>query len=284
MKCCHIPAHQDDHTPYHLLDPIAKLNVDMDAKAKALARQVMETSLSFGTVVNHQCSIICPQWKGKFATQEIKTTLCNMITDEKMIQYWYDKKQVNQHTMPLIDMKTMVDGIGPLSLNMNRFISKWSCDCLATGKNMMHWKMRHKSQCPMCNEDNEDTNHILQCQSDISIKKFDTTVHTLLKKLLCLKTRFYVLAAIRNELYSWRRKQPTPDITYLPMDLQVVILQQRQVGWKQFLEGFIVSGWGQYMQRFYSSQGAKNTGALWAKRLVKYAWEATFEIWEFRNK
>ena len=149
---------------------------------------------------------------------------------------------------------------------------------------MVRWNLRHKSHCPMCNEDQEDTTHIMLCQSEMAITQFDDTLRTILKKLLRLKTCFYALAAIRNELYSWRRKLTPPDIAYLPYELQLIILQQRQVGWKLFLEGFLVKRWSHYMQTYYLSQGTKNSGKLWAKRAVKYLWEATFELWEFRNK
>ena len=47
------------------------------------------------------------------------------------------------------------------------------------------------------------------------------------------------------------------------------------------MEGFIAKGWGQHIQQHYYSQQINNSGALWSKRLVKYVWEATFEIWEF---
>ena len=114
------------------------------------------------------------------------------------------------------------------------------------------------------------------CQLEVAITQFDATLQTLLKKLLRLKTCFYALVAIQNELYSWRRNLAPPDIAYLPFELQLIVLQQRQVGWKLFLEGFLVKGWSQYMQNYYMSQGTKNSGKLWAKQAVKYMWEVTF--------
>ena len=283
IQCCHIYGHQDRNIPYHLLTPTARLNIDMDKNAKSLAKEIIHSNDMKLEAGNHPLAFITCYWNQIPIADEINNKLYEIITNHKVISYWTDKGRVNQHTLPLIDMKAMSKSLQPLSLNLRRFITKWSCECLATGKNMQRWKMRHLGHCPFCNEPNEDTLHIMQCKHSDSFLHFDDAIKDLIKKLFKLDTCSYLLKALRNELYAWRNHQSLPNIDNYPTLLQQTIHQQRQIGWKQFMEGLITQSWGLYMSRYYKSRQMQKTGNKWATRLIKYVWEATFVIWETRN-
>ena len=149
---------------------------------------------------------------------------------------------------------------------------------------MEKWQMRYKGDCPFCSTPKEDTLHMLQCSHQDSIDHWTSTINSVLRKLVTLDTCPLLMVAVRNELRAWRIHQNLPNITLYPITLQQAILEQRTIGWKQFMEGFFTKSWGTYMSNYYKSTRSLRKGSTWIKRLMKYNWEAVFSIWENRYK
>ena len=98
-----------------------------------------------------------------------------------------------------------------------------------------------------------------------------------------MNTCWYVLRAIKKELTSWRNQRKVPTIDWYPTELQDAIIEQRQIGWKNFLEGLISERWTQYMQQYLNDQHSKYSANLWTARLIKYNLEGLNAIWTKRN-
>ena len=124
----------------------------------------------------------------------------------------------------------------------------------------------------------------MTCSHDNSIQIWTTTMQKVIKKLVSLDTCVILTTALRAELHAWRKALPLPNINSLPHLLQKAIKQQRQIGWKQFMEGLISKSWGLYMNNYYKRKYSQRKATTWAARLIKYSWEAIFEIWDGRNK
>ena len=279
----HVYAHQDKDKSFYLLDPIAKLNVQVDLRAKQLATSISMSTQQQFKEINHPSAFPTSYWNNNPIHHEIKNSLYKEITTDNVLSYWIEKRRVTPETLTQIDLTAMGEGISPLSLTMKRFITKWSCESIGTGKNMQRWKLRHCGDCPFCTEPDENTLHIFQCPSIESLDAFKEAFRDLVKKLLSLNTCIQLLVAIRNDVMAWRKGYPTPATGHLPLGLQRAIFAQRDIGWKQFFEGLVAKHWGAYMSQYYLHKKTKNTGRTWSKRLIKYNWEFTHEIWTSRN-
>ena len=93
-----------------------------------------------------------------------------------------------------------------------------------------------------------------------------------------------LIIAVWNDLRTWRHQSTLPDINSYPLLLQQALLEQRRIGWKQFMEGLLTKSWGTYMTVYYKTTRSLRKGSTWTKRLMKYNWEAVFSIWDNRNK
>ena len=56
-----------------------------------------------------------------------------------------------------------------MSLNMKCFVAKWSCGCIATGKNLERWQHLYCGACPYYLPPDEDTKYVLLCSHADSI-------------------------------------------------------------------------------------------------------------------
>ena len=97
--------------------------------------------------------------------------------------------------------------------------------------------MRHKGNCPYCNHNDEDNEHILLCPHNSTVDKWNIILDNFIKKLEQLDTCWYVKVAIKKELQAWRRNRILPNTNKYPTELEEAIHEQRQIGWRSFLEG-----------------------------------------------
>ena len=184
----------------------------------------------------------------------------------------------------MIDFDAMARASTAMNTNLKRFMAKWSCNCLATGKNMVRWKMRHEGYCPFCTETNETTAHILTCKHEDALNGWNKEWSQFINKLQRLDTCWNLMHAIRIEVHNWRYGLPQSPLDEYPLLLQQAIQEQRQLGWNLFFEGIISQKWAHYMTTYYEAIGNFKSGNNWAQKLVHLTWKTTFAIWETRNK
>ena len=284
ITCQYVPAHQDDHCRIEDLSPIAQLNVHVDKQAKLLAEKVILGFVDRVTDMDHPASLPTCRYKGKQIQHCVFEQLYNEITSAAMSKYWVDKNRLSKTTQDLIDMPSMASAHKSMSCTTRRFSAKWSCECLATGKNMVRWKEHHKGNCPYCLEEMEDTRHILLCQHIDALNIWNEAMEEWIKKLRKLDTCSYLIRALKLELTSWKTGTAPPAINMLPSGLQRAIKEQRLIGWKQFLEGLHSKLWKTYMTTYYLNKKSQRKGSTWASKLIHNNWKLITALWEGRNK
>ena len=154
-----------------------------------------------------------------------------------MIQYWEERNHLITATQLLIDYPALADVANSSPFTTQRFIAKWASECLPTGKNMTHWNLRSGGMCPFCTSENETTHHILQCKHPDALEIWNEAMNDLFKKSFGIHTCWYVQIALYAELNAWCHGLNAPTIEGYPTNLVTTILEQRQIGWKLFLEG-----------------------------------------------
>ena len=136
--------------------------------------------------------------------------------EEKMIQYWIEKGRLSVDTKHLYHKEALAKAMKSMPQHQRRFVAKWSCETLATGKNMTRWKQRFNSNCPFCEAKEEDTIHILCCNSAEAMKIWNEMMNTLMLKLYKLDTCWLAMLAIRTELKIWKQRQGTHSLRKYP--------------------------------------------------------------------
>jgi hypothetical protein len=62
-----------------------------------------------------------------------------------------------------------------------------------------------------------------------------------------------------------------------------VIIEQRLIGWKQFLEGLYSKSWIHYQDKLFREDHSKCSGLSWAAKAYRAGWNMIFNLWKFRN-
>ena len=77
------------------------------------------------------------------------------------------------------------------------------------------------------------------------------------------------LFALKQELMYWRKDIEPPDALDLPEGLKSVILAQRELGWKAFLDGLFTVKWRGYQQEHFIECNSRKGTKLWISKEIR---------------
>ena len=200
------------------------------------------------------------------------------------MDYWVEKGRFSVEDLHNIDWYNQEKAMKLMSLTKRRFISKWVSNYVATGKNMKRWEMRPHGYCPFFKQEDEDTQHILNCMHHDAQNVSKQALWKLVETLVKIGTCTMAVRAIRNKIEAWRNNTAHPNINHLPDDLATVIKAQRQIGWKSFLEGLFSIQWKQYQQAYFQEANSRRSADLWVSKAIRAGWTYIFTIWQERNE
>jgi hypothetical protein len=171
-----------------------------------------------------------------------------------------------------------------LDTTKRRFITKWSSNNMGTGNKLVQWRYRHKGNCPFCMQPNEDIPHLLSCKDSSSIRLWNESPWDYITKLHKLATCNRLIVAIMKELQAWREDLPLPSLGHLSEELSTAIRQQRNIGWRQFLEGLVAKALISYQDQYYAITHPNKQGLTWASNIIKSQVNFLQKLWNGRNK
>ena len=87
--------------------------------------------------------------------------------------------------------------------------------------------------------------------------------------------------AILHHLKDWRNGNV--EFREYAHDLRDLIQEQSNIGWQNFFEGWIPSGWEEAQHAFYTLIRSHRTGRRWTICLIKKLWNVAWDMWEHRN-
>ena len=93
----HVYGHQDTTKEIEKLDPIAKLNVDMDMKAKELAIDIINKKVPLSKLYSHPLSFATCHWNQVIIQQQLSNNLYQHITHNNMYIYWCERGRIQPH-------------------------------------------------------------------------------------------------------------------------------------------------------------------------------------------
>ena len=280
----HIRGHQDSVKKYDELDRLEKINVSMDNLAKETLEK-WEQEEDLVEFNKHPDSFDQVEIRNIPICSRLKQTLYDCIMEEKIHQYWEEKKRYAEDDKDMICWICNEKAMKNSSQYKRRFVSKWTSETMPTGKNLRRWKMRPYSFCPFCKQDDEDIYHILHCEDERSITVWNKSLLEFIQKLIKIRTCPYLIVAIKLELTAERLGKELPLLELYPEALRQSIEDQRKISWKNFAEGLIVRTMIDYQDVQFRNEARKwkSKGYTWGQKVVRASWDHLFRIWNKRN-
>ena len=88
----HVYGHQDRTIPIQCLPLLVRLNIEMDTAAKELGRKVLAyPHMKIHQYHHEECMTQC-YWQNQPILHEIKNTLYQKISEDKVKKYWVQKE------------------------------------------------------------------------------------------------------------------------------------------------------------------------------------------------
>jgi hypothetical protein len=214
----HVKGHQDDSMNYYQLDRWAQMNVLVDMMAKQKLSETLEDKTYQQQRTNHfplnLCSIsFCSD--NKIPQDLIQSNLTEAIKTaagrKRVQQHWRKKRKFTNNNEHNIDWTVVHRSHLALDKNKKKLLSKWMTGGFCgVGKMMKIYGPQQHTKCPMCQQPNETTAHVMQCQS------YGT--HCLWKKLMRSFAAWIeknkgpeaLAQAIIDNLTAWRQQSPFP--------------------------------------------------------------------------
>jgi hypothetical protein len=285
----HVKGHQDDNENFYQLDRWAQLNVMADTMAKRKLTDAMNNDefheKRTSSFPLDQCSIsFCDAQK--VPQEAIQGNLLKSIRREagqvRIRRYWRKKGIIHEATEKYIDWKVVHKSHKALDPLRHRWLSKWMTGFCGVGKMMKIYKFQQHSKCPKCQQNNETTDHVLQCQS------YGT--HCLWQKLMRELTAWIVDndgppslgKVLTQNLTAWRQKSIFPPPPQECM-LRQAILQQDELGWGNLLKGFIGIQWRMAVEQHFLSIKSQKSSVVWISKLIRKIWDLQRQLWDDRN-
>ena len=280
----HVKGHQDNEIDYEDLDRISQLNVDMDLDAKRTLNKAEEENIDFTHHKAHPKSFKKVVINGKTINHLFTTNSYNEIANKKLMDHWIEIGRFRRDQIDDIDWIGQERAISRATSGRQIFITKWVNNWMPVGRKMQQWGLRHHGQCPFCLKEKEDINHLLRCRHQEAKHIWEEALWKFLEAMGKIGTCITALFALKQELMYWNRDIEPPDAKDLPAGLREVILAQRDLGWRSFLDGLFTIQWLSYQKEHFEETKSRRGAKSWASKAIRLCWDFNMAIWKGRNE
>ena len=281
LSYCHVKAHQDEDTDFHLLSIPAQLNCRMDAMAKAAI-----LDLDCDDLPRQQNFPLEPV--AVYAGQEKMTS-----STSPSLRFWVYEVMARQayHELGILfgNQFDEVDwpAIHQTLFDVPRMFSIWACkqvmDIAPTNLNQKQYKPEHDPLCPSCGREDESCAHVLYCEEVGRVESLCRSIDNMAQWLHDVGTDPQ-LSQLIIAFAKGRGGTSMFELTRTA-DLKFRLLAESQdiIGWRRFMEGMISKEWAEIQRDHYNLFGGKVTPPKWAQGLVTRLLEVTHGQWLYRN-
>jgi hypothetical protein len=185
------------------------------------------------------------------------------------IMWWIRHGQVSTEGHKLVDYDATADLMRQLKPSRKRYIPKTaseSSNC-GIGVTMQAWGFQDTAKCPRCSEEQETTTHVQQCSGYGADAVFGKSLLKLQAYLTDENTHPDLQDAIVTCLKKWRLKEPI-QLQEFPTAMHVVIKDQHEIGWQQFLEGLPAKRWRTVQKHHYQEEEMCKSSRRWLRGLL----------------
>jgi len=176
-----------------------------------------------------------------------------------------------------------------LSRGQRHVNTKLLCDLCGFEKTLFNRQEKDTHTCPVCNEPQEDQNHILTCKGPSAVKNCEKNLESMTKLLKDLDTSPALEKTIIGGL-THAHNGTTPSVReYDYVDfgdgitLRNIIENQTNIRSTNFLCGRWGVKWKEAQQRHYLRMNKKKSARLWIIAILKKLILVQNDMWQFRN-
>jgi hypothetical protein len=181
-----------------------------------------------------------------------------------------------------IHWEAMGKAFRSLPFGKQRWLTKHATGQCGVGHMAFRRKHQDHSDCPRCQEPDETTHHVIQCNDARADVCWNLQLQHLTAWIQEQDTLPAISQLILSRLNDWRNNRPFTQHQCTPA-LQAALDKQDQIGWWNFLLGRVAIDFATLQTQHYQEQGRRRTGRTWLSALIKQLWDVSFTMWEHRN-
>ena len=278
-----IKGHQDDHTAYDRLPYLAQINCDADALATSYYQQMPQPVIKEPTLPSNPATL---EIQHQSITSKYKTKIRRAYTIPALRKYLCHRFQWEDAHYDYVAWDLFAQIIDKFH-SQHTTIAKHVHAIAPTGHIAHRNKNAISPNCPSCDCDSEDNNHVLTCPAT---SRANWRVATLasLAALRHDRSDPILKHLIQDGLSRFHEGIIHIDETLYPARYQPLIQQQNSLGWDQLYRGRWSHQWSElhtaYAQDKWAWTGQDKDGKLWVLHHGRKLIDHWLELWSERNK
>jgi len=271
----HIKGHQDTSHPT-VLSRAAWLNIEANLLAKERITPQHQGPLGF--------RIPYEPWHleiaGKRSVKNPKQDIRKALNGPPARAYWKGKMPNLSPGLEELDLCAMERAMQEAPAYKRRWVSKQITGQFAHGKNMLRRGQRSTAQCPRCNKQVEDKQHIIRCPTQSARQQWTTSLNKLKQWLRAQGTEPEVRETLLSNLEAWSNDTlPEPSTASTPLRDE-----QTKIGWDRLLDGWLSQYWRSQQEKSWSQVRSRKSSRRWTSALIKKLWDISWDMWDHRNQ
>lgn len=271
----HVSGHQDKHGGP--LDLLELLNVRMDTQAK-LSRVTRN-------VCNYTSDL--PSTEGAWVlahshviTGEVDSTIRSIVHDSTLRQYWIQRRSLSNE----VDWEAFGTAASGQTVQRRIWWVKHVSGFSATAKVLHRRRVCDRPTCPRCELVTETSDHVLRCSAHAARSEQEKARTDFVESITSLGTSPAMCEVFLSNVSDWQQNVAFPRPTRTPGLLSVALHSQNQLGWDNFLVGFISVHWRSAFQLEQSSCRYPRVSSFWASQVIRRIWLIPWTLWDRRNR
>jgi hypothetical protein len=284
----HLKGHQDKYVSFSQLDRWAQLNVKADILAKQEITRILHNGDRQGDTLPipfNQCRLYWTDAQDRVEpiSSHLSDTLVKLIQTGKIKTYWEKKRKIGQRASESIDWEVLQKSAK--NYPRIKWLSKFATGICGVGIMLKLWKHQSHSSCPRCGIAKETTEHVIVCPSPPATTIWQDSINKLKTWMVDNDCEPHMTQIICSSLKAWRNglQLPYPS-TDVPNIVRAAMVEQDNIGWYNFITGFISSKWRVIQQAHLKELGSMKSAILWISRFQKRIWEIPWVLWQHRNE
>ena len=237
-----------------------------------------------------------PQWTLKSSDgaiyKEFSARIYMQQHEAALKHHIKQKHGYTEEVMNSIDWKSIGNAGQSMPIYEKSCLTKHVGRYSATGRQMKRRKEWKNSNCPRCGCDNEDSNHITECQAPAAIHKLHDEILKFERDLDRQDTSHSISDIITTTLFDEQNalfaSHILPYDGTIPEDAYELICraahEQDAIGQTNLLHGHLATKRTEAQELIYwSTPGCRRNGRSWAKQTIRGLYRITKAMWEHRN-
>ena len=276
----HVIAHLDDYLPWDMLRPAEQVNVLADKRAEEALALALETDSFIPRIFpGEDISVSVGPTK---ITGDARAAILLHWGEGQARQHFHDVKMIHRDDFDSVDWDSVQGTLKAAPEMWSVWATKQTSGFCATNHHLRHIDGTTVDKCPNCSCSPERADHISRCLDSGRSRLFESSVQDL-REWFGRQRTAPLLAHMACAYLRARGGRSMTSYAVAGSPFAVLARRHDRLGWKNFLEGRIVTDWEELQARHYRRFGLQRSSKRWARGLVQRLLQITHRQWTYRN-